>query len=61
MLGIREKNIYGPMKLEDIHGQMKSFADQNKLHIQRTCNLTLIHLRNNMSIDHGSLYRFVSK
>ena len=34
MLGIREKNIYGPMKLEDIHSQMKSFADQNKLEIE---------------------------
>ena len=34
MLGIREKNIYGPMKLEDIHGQMKSFADQNKVEIE---------------------------
>ncbi len=34
MLGIREKNIYGPMKLEDIHGQMKSFAEQSKLEIE---------------------------
>ena len=34
MLGIREQNIYGPMKLEDIHAQMKSFADQNKLEIE---------------------------
>ena len=34
MLGIREKNIYGPMKLEDIHAQMKSFADQNKTEIE---------------------------
>jgi 3-dehydroquinate dehydratase-2 len=34
MLGKREKNIYGPMKLEDIHGQMKAFADQNKLEIE---------------------------
>ena len=34
MLGIREQNIYGPMKLEDIHGQMKSYADQNKLEIE---------------------------
>jgi len=34
MLGIREKNVYGPMKLEDIHGQMKSFAEQNKLEIE---------------------------
>jgi len=34
MLGIREQNIYGPMKLEDIHKQMKSFADQNKLEIE---------------------------
>ena len=23
MLGIREQNIYGPMKLEQIHAQMK--------------------------------------
>jgi len=34
MLGVREKNIYGPMKLEDIHGQMKAYADQNKLDIE---------------------------
>ena len=34
MLGMREQNIYGPMKLEDIHGQMKSYAEQNKLEIE---------------------------
>ena len=34
MLGIREQNIYGPMKLEDIHAQMKGFAEQNKLEIE---------------------------
>jgi 3-dehydroquinate dehydratase-2 len=34
MLGIREQNIYGPMKLEDIHAQMKGFADQNKIDIE---------------------------
>jgi len=34
MLGIREQNVYGPMKLEDIHGQMKSYAEQNKLEIE---------------------------
>ncbi|RUM68297.1 MAG: type II 3-dehydroquinate dehydratase [Sulfurovum sp.] len=34
MLGLREKNIYGPMKLEDIHAQMKAFADQNKVEIE---------------------------
>jgi 3-dehydroquinate dehydratase-2 len=34
MLGLREQNIYGPMKLEDIHAQMKAFADQNKLEIE---------------------------
>jgi 3-dehydroquinate dehydratase-2 len=34
MLGKREKIIYGPMKLEDIHGQMKAFAAQNKLEIE---------------------------
>ncbi len=34
MLGIREQNIYGPMKLEDIHSQMKLFAEQNKNEIE---------------------------
>lgn len=34
MLGIREQNIYGPMKLEDIHAQMKSFSDKNKNEIE---------------------------
>ncbi len=34
MLGVRERNIYGPMKLEDIHKQMKGFADQNKVEIE---------------------------
>jgi 3-dehydroquinate dehydratase-2 len=34
MLGIREQNIYGPMKLEDIHSQMKAFAEQNGLEIE---------------------------
>jgi 3-dehydroquinate dehydratase-2 len=34
MLGLREQNIYGPMKLEDIHEQMKVFADQAGLEIE---------------------------
>ncbi|HHH20092.1 MAG TPA: type II 3-dehydroquinate dehydratase [Campylobacterales bacterium] len=34
MLGHREKNIYGPMKLEDIHNQMKGFADQNNVEVE---------------------------
>ena len=34
MLGIREQNIYGPMKLEDIHAQMKNFAEQNGMEIE---------------------------
>jgi len=34
MLGVREQNIYGSMKLEDIHTQMKSYAEQNKLEIE---------------------------
>ncbi len=34
MLGMREQNIYGPMKLEDIHKQMKNFADQNGVEIE---------------------------
>ena len=34
MLGVRETNIYGPMKLEDIHTQMKAVADQNGFEIE---------------------------
>jgi 3-dehydroquinate dehydratase-2 len=34
MLGVRDQNIYGPMKLEDIHAQMKTFAEQNKFDIE---------------------------
>jgi len=34
MLGLREQNIYGPMKLEDIHQQMESFAKQANLEIE---------------------------
>lgn len=34
MLGVREQNIYGPMKLEQIHAQMKEFADQHKIEIE---------------------------
>ena len=34
MLGVREQHIYGPMKLEQIHAQMKEFAMQNNLEIE---------------------------
>jgi 3-dehydroquinate dehydratase-2 len=34
MLGAREQQIYGPMKLEQIHTQMKEFAEQNKIEIE---------------------------
>ena len=34
MLGVREQNIYGPMKLEQIHAQMKEFADKNSVEIE---------------------------
>ena len=34
MLGVREQHIYGPMKLEEIHAQMKNFADQNGFEIE---------------------------
>ncbi len=33
MLGVREQHIYGPVKLEQIHGQMKEFATQNNAEI----------------------------
>ncbi len=34
ILGLREQHIYGPMKLEEIHEQMKSFAEQSGLEIE---------------------------
>lgn len=34
MLGVREQQIYGPMKLEQIHKQMKDVADQNGVEIE---------------------------
>ncbi len=34
MLGVREQNIYGPMKLDDIHAQMQAFAEQNSVEIE---------------------------
>ena len=34
MLGIREQHIYGPIKLEQIHQQMKDFATQNGVEIE---------------------------
>ncbi|WP_321778730.1 type II 3-dehydroquinate dehydratase [Sulfurimonas sp.] len=34
MLGVREQQIYGPMKLEQIHSQMKDFAGQNNLEVE---------------------------
>ena len=34
MLGVREQQIYGPMKLEQIHAQMKEAAKQNNIEIE---------------------------
>ena len=34
MLGVREQNIYGPMKLEQIHVQMKDVAQKNNVEIE---------------------------
>lgn len=34
MLGMREQNIYGPMKLDDIHAQMEGVAKQNNMEIE---------------------------
>ena len=33
MLGVREQHIYGPVKLEQIHAQMKDIATQNSVEI----------------------------
>lgn len=34
MLGVREQNIYGNMKLEQIHQNMEAFAKQNNIEIE---------------------------
>ena len=34
MLGVREQQFYGPMKLEQIHAQMKDVATQNGVEIE---------------------------
>jgi len=34
MLGTREQQVYGPMKLEQIHAQMKEVATQNGVEIE---------------------------
>ncbi len=34
MLGLREQNIYGPMKLEDIHAQMEGYAQQSGTEVE---------------------------
>ena len=34
MLGVREQQVYGPMKLEQIHAQMKEYAGQNGMEIE---------------------------
>lgn len=34
MLGVREQQIYGAMKLEQIHAQMKDVADQHGIEIE---------------------------
>jgi len=34
MLGVREQNIYGPMRLEQVHKQMQDVATQNGLEIE---------------------------
>lgn len=34
MLGTREVNVYGGMKMEEIHAQMKLFAEQNGIEIE---------------------------
>lgn len=34
MLGVRDTQVYGPMRLEQIHAQMKDFAEQNGIEIE---------------------------
>lgn len=34
MLGVRDQQVYGPMRLEQIHAQMKDFAAQSGIEIE---------------------------
>lgn len=34
MLGVREQNLYGPMKMEQIHQNMEAYAGQNSLEME---------------------------
>jgi 3-dehydroquinate dehydratase-2 len=34
MLGVRDQNIYGPMKLEEINAQLKAVGEQNKVEVE---------------------------
>lgn len=34
LLGMREPHIYGPMRMEDIHENMRNFASQNNIEIE---------------------------
>ncbi len=34
LLGLREPHIYGPMKMEDIHENMRTFASQNEIELE---------------------------
>ena len=46
MLGLREPSIYGAMKMEDIHKQMKAVADQSGNEIQEcfgTCDGIIVN------------------
>lgn len=34
LLGLREPHIYGPMRMEDIHENMRAFASQNEIEVE---------------------------
>jgi 3-dehydroquinate dehydratase II len=34
LLGVREPHIYGPMRMEDIHENMRAFASQNNIEVE---------------------------
>jgi 3-dehydroquinate dehydratase-2 len=34
LLGMREPHIYGPMRMEDIHENMRTFATQNEIELE---------------------------
>ena len=49
MLGVREQHVYGPMKLEEIHAQMKEFGTQNSVEVNVTQKVMVCFSQHDLS------------